>query len=77
MCESLARRREQWIERLPIQKRSSRFLLDLLSRIRNVVTQLVALIKYVPTKRHEICMMLDTLVWMALEVEELREKVKV
>ena len=72
MCESLAR--QKWLERTPTQNPNPTFFLDLLVHIRKTVHQLVGLIKYVPTKRHEICMMLDRLVWMALEVEELREK---
>ena len=76
MCESLARRKDRWLERTPLQKPSPRFHLDLLSRIRKAVHQLVALSKYTPSKRPEICMMIDDLTRMALEVEELREKEK-
>jgi len=54
----------------------SRFLLDMLTRIRIAITKACKLAKKFPEKRPRLCMTIEKLTSLALEVESLRERVE-
>ena len=54
----------------------SRFCLDMLTRIRITINKACKLARKFPEKRPRLCMSIEKLTSLALEVEKLRERVE-